>query len=42
VEDLNSTNGTFLNSAKLTPGRHLLRPGDELRLGQTVLVLEHV
>jgi len=40
VEDLNSTNGTFLNAARLAPGRHLLRPGDEVRLGQTVLVLD--
>jgi hypothetical protein len=42
VEDLNSTNGTFLNSVRLTPGRQLLRPGDEVRIGQTVLVLDRV
>jgi VWFA-related protein len=40
AEDLNSTNGTYLNSAKLAPGRHLLRPGDQLRVGQTLLVLD--
>lgn len=42
VEDLNSTNGTFLNAARLGPGRQLLRPGDEVRVGQTVLVLDRV
>ena len=42
VEDLGSTNGTFLNAARLGPGRQLLRPGDEVRIGQTVLVLDRV
>jgi Mg-chelatase subunit ChlD len=42
VEDLNSTNGTFLNTMRLGPGRQLLRPGDEVRIGQTVLVLDRV
>jgi Mg-chelatase subunit ChlD len=42
VEDLNSTNGTFLNATRLAPGRQLLRPGDEVRVGQTVLVLDRV
>jgi Mg-chelatase subunit ChlD len=42
VEDLNSTNGTFLNTMRLSPGRQLLRPGDEVRIGQTVLVLDRV
>jgi len=42
VEDLNSTNGTYLNAEKLAPGRHLLRPGDQVRVGQTVLVLDKV
>lgn len=40
VEDLGSTNGTFLNTLRLGPGRQLLRPGDEVRIGQTVLVLD--
>jgi hypothetical protein len=40
LEDLQSTNGTFVNGLKVGPGRHLLRPGDEVRMGQTVMVLE--
>lgn len=39
VEDLRSTNGTFVNGARVTSER-LLRPGDVLRLGQTELRLE--
>jgi Mg-chelatase subunit ChlD len=39
VEDTNSTNGTYLNSQRLQPGRHLVKPGDEIRVGQVVLVL---
>ncbi|MFC5865224.1 VWA domain-containing protein [Acidicapsa dinghuensis] len=42
VEDQNSLNGTYVNGSKLTSGRHLLRPGDEIQLGQTKLVLEKV
>lgn len=42
IEDQNSLNGTFINGMKLTPGRHLLRPGDEIQLGQTKLVLERM
>ena len=38
IEDLNSTNFTFLNKHKLVPGqRYPLRDGDELRLGLLVL-----
>lgn len=38
AEDLNSTNGTFLNGQKLTPrSPQTLRDGDELRLGRLVL-----
>lgn len=34
VEDLNSSNGTFLNGVKLQPGlQHPLRPDDEVRFG---------
>lgn len=38
VEDLGSTNGTFLNQRKLTAPSEL-RPGDRLRLGRTILEL---
>ena len=41
IEDLGSTNGTYLNRLRLAPGRHPLKPGDEIRLGQTVIVVEH-
>ena len=39
VEDLGSTNGTFVNGARVTSER-LLQAGDLLRLGQTELRLE--
>jgi len=40
IEDLNSTNFTFLNRYRLQPGqRYLLEDGDEIRLG--LLVLEY-
>jgi len=39
VEDLGSTNGTFVNGEKVTTTR-LLRAGDVLRIGQTELRLE--
>jgi hypothetical protein len=39
VEDLGSTNGTFVNGAKVTTER-LLQPGDVIRVGQTELRLE--
>lgn len=39
VEDLGSTNGTFVNGAKVTRKRRL-RIGDALRIGQTELRLE--
>lgn len=39
VEDMNSTNSTYLNRQRLQPGqRFLLNPGDELRLGGVILV----
>jgi pSer/pThr/pTyr-binding forkhead associated (FHA) protein len=39
VEDLNSTNSTFLNRQRLQPGqRYLLGNGDELRLGGVALI----
>jgi FHA domain len=39
VEDLGSTNGTFVNGEQIT-ARHKLRPGDVLRVGATELRLE--
>ena len=42
IEDNNSTNGTYLNRLRLSPGRHLLKPGDEIGMGQTIIVVEHV
>ncbi|MGH3134113.1 MAG: FHA domain-containing protein [Gaiellaceae bacterium] len=38
VEDLGSTNGTFVNGERVTAER--LEPGDVLRIGQTELELE--
>jgi FHA domain len=38
VEDLNSTNGTFVNGERITAER--LKPGDVLRVGQTEMRLE--
>jgi FHA domain len=38
VEDLNSTNGTFVNGERVTAER--LNPGDVVRVGQTELQLE--
>ncbi len=39
VEDLGSTNGTFVSGAPLA-GEHVLRTGDELRIGETELRYE--
>ena len=39
VEDLGSTNGTFVNGARIDE-RRLLQPGDVIRIGQTELQLE--
>lgn len=36
--DLDSTNGTFVNGQRIT--RHCLSPGDQVRLGQTLLRVE--
>jgi pSer/pThr/pTyr-binding forkhead associated (FHA) protein len=38
VEDLGSTNGTYLNRQKVT-GPMVLRPGDELQIGNTIMEL---
>jgi len=37
IEDLGSTNGTFINGQRVT-GTKLLRPGDTLGLGETVVL----
>lgn len=40
IEDLNSTNGTWVNETKLTPGTpHPLKSGDQVRLGQLVMYI---
>jgi pSer/pThr/pTyr-binding forkhead associated (FHA) protein len=39
VEDLNSTNGSYLNGERLTT-RAVLVPGDELRCGQLTFRIE--
>ncbi|HET6849402.1 MAG TPA: FHA domain-containing protein [Gaiellales bacterium] len=39
VEDLHSTNGTFVNGERLT-GSQRLRPGDVITIGQTQLTYE--
>jgi hypothetical protein len=36
IEDLNSTNGTFVNGARVS-AQQLLRPGDTVRIGDTEL-----
>jgi Mg-chelatase subunit ChlD len=35
IEDLNSTNGTFVNGVRTQGGRKLLRPGDLVRMGRS-------
>lgn len=41
VEDLNSVNYTFVNRQKIEPGvPHLIRDGDEIRLGRIILVFK--
>ncbi len=39
VEDAGSTNGTFVNGARVTTAR-LLQPGDVIRIGHTDLLVE--
>jgi VWFA-related protein len=36
IEDVRSTNGTFVNGVKLGLDRKLLRPGDEIRVGRSI------
>ena len=40
IEDNRSTNGTFVNRLRLPSGRHPLKPGDEIGIGQTFLVVD--
>jgi uncharacterized protein YegL len=42
IEDCKSTNGTHLNSQRLDAGRHLLKPGDEIRLGKTIIAVNRI
>src|SRR3954451_115013 len=39
VEDLGSTNGTFVNGNRIS-GQRALNPGDEVRVGQTTMSVE--
>jgi pSer/pThr/pTyr-binding forkhead associated (FHA) protein len=39
VEDAGSTNGTFVNGARVTSARQL-QPGDVIRIGHTDLLVE--
>lgn len=36
LDDLSSTNGSYINGVKLAAGRRSLAPGDELRLGRSI------
>jgi hypothetical protein len=40
IEDLNSTNGTYVNGARVST-QQLLRPRDTVRIGDTELRFEH-
>ena len=42
IEDNHSTNGTYLNRLRLPAGRHPLKPGDEIGIGQTFLVVDRL
>jgi VWFA-related protein len=39
VEDLHSTNGTFVNGLRIEGGRKLLRPGDLIRMGHSIFTV---
>src|SRR5215208_2234301 len=39
VEDLGSTNGTFVNGNRIS-GQQVLNPGDQVRVGQTTMSVE--
>ncbi|MCU0495721.1 MAG: FHA domain-containing protein [Anaerolineae bacterium] len=43
LEDLNSTNGTRINGAQVTPGReYRLRDGDEIEFGRVRVIIRFV
>ncbi len=43
IEDLNSTNGTFINGYHIEPGKiYRLRNGDEIQLGRLRLIIKVV
>jgi sulfite reductase (NADPH) flavoprotein alpha-component len=39
IEDLGSSNGTFVNNVQIT-NHHLLHPGDKILIGQTILLFQ--
>ena len=39
IEDLNSTNGTYINGKPVQ--KHLIKPGDVIRIGRHQLKIEH-
>ncbi len=41
VEDMGSTNGTYINRKKIQPHQpHMIKPGDEIRFGKLSLTLK--
>jgi len=43
IEDLGSTNGTFLNGQPVPPGKYMrLTPQDKVRIGRSELSLQHL
>ena len=40
VRDLGSTNGTFINGTRITPGEHPVRPHDIIRFGNVTIVVD--
>ncbi|MBI3562189.1 MAG: FHA domain-containing protein [Gammaproteobacteria bacterium] len=39
IEDLNSTNGTYINGKRI--GKHIIKPGDIIALGSYQLRVDH-
>jgi pSer/pThr/pTyr-binding forkhead associated (FHA) protein len=43
IEDLGSTNGTFLNGQPVPPGKYMrITPQDKVRIGRSELSLQHL